>query len=1385
MNALFERLVRLPLRRRIQIGFGGALLLAVLLGAYGLNVQRLQKERMDSLYQKDMLGLVHLEEARTALGDIGQNLREAVLVDRLDERAEALRQLAASEAVLHQEIAQARPLIYRDDIEQKLAAFELAFAGYWQQVQDIETQLRNAAGSAAAQDAAIASMTSPAFRRSDAAAKGLLASVEQMKRDGADQEVVAATVRFHHGVQLTIWLLVLGVMGGVLFARLVSQSIRRPTEDLRHALDALSSGALDTTVPFTNYPNEAGELARSIVTLQNEARNMARQRWVKTHVASISAALQSASDADQLTQRFLSALALLIQLGQGVFYVYEESAKQLQWCGGYAASGAKATISLGEGLVGQCAVDRLAVSVKQPATDFLRVTTGLGEGAPAEIMVLPVARGHRLYGVMELATLAPLSEGERELLDELVPLLAMNMEILERAMCTQQLLHETSRQAELTAQQAVDLKEQTIELEAQKETIAAAKAWYRGIIDSAPDGILIVDKDGRILLVNPKLEAIFGYASGELIGTPVERLVPYAAGASHVLFRREFFDHDISRQMGSGNADLHGVRKDGREFSVEIGLSFLPDLEGRGRCVCASVRDISERRALEAAILKSEERLQYILDSGPIGIAVSTGGRLRFANPKFVEMFGVGAGQETTDLYVNRGEREQIWASLEADGIVAEREVRMYDRAGRERDMLVTYLPINYDGESGALAWAVDMTDRKAAADAVQRARDVAEEATRAKSDFLANMSHEIRTPMNAIIGISQLALESGPEAKQRGYLEKIHRSAGNLLGIINDILDFSKIEAGQMHMERVDFWLEDVLDQLASMVGFKAEEKGLELLFRLASDTPAGLIGDPLRLGQILLNLCNNAVKFTEHGSIVVGVERVPVTHDGAELHFWVKDTGIGMTKDQCSRIFESFVQADSSTTRRYGGTGLGLAISRRLVELMDGRLWVESEPEQGSTFHFHARFGLQPGDRQPRLAHLEGLGGLRVLVVDDSAEAREILSFMIASLGLQADVAPGGEEALRRIDDAQRAGHPYQLLLMDWKMAGLDGVETVGRLQSSPRAPIPAVIMVTAYGREQALEEAHRQGVRLDGVLAKPVTPYVLSTAVWQALSEEGAPSLSMAPQRAERDRVVASLVGCRVLLVEDNELNQELAIELLRRAGIETVLARDGQEALDLLMRDSHFDGVLMDGQMPVMDGYTAARAIRDQLALVDLPIIAMTADAMAGDRDKAIAAGMNDHISKPLDVDAMFATMARWIHPKKRQGEGLPSTELTKATGMPELPGIDQRAGLATCGNIEPLYGRLLSMFLHTYADFANAFNEARQATDEKAASRLAHTLRGAAGNIGALHVAASAAELEQACNANAPREDIDRLLAAVSAALQPVIDGLRTLEATPI
>jgi Cu+-exporting ATPase len=820
-------------------------------------------------------------------------------------------------------------------------------------------------------------------------------------------------------------------------------------------------------------------------------------------------------------------------------------------------------------------------------------------------------------------------------------------------------------------------------------------------------------------------------------------------------------------------------------------------------------REIAERRLAEESLRLSEARYRVLIERAPEAILVydATSNRVVDANPNAERLFGTDHEELLANGVLPYYLQEQpdglpcsesffayVRQAVAGQEVVVDRHIRT--AGGQERWCEVRLVALPSADHTLIRATYLDTTARKRAEDQVsqlnadlerrvlERTRDLAtanqdlalatraaEAATRAKSDFLANMSHEIRTPMNAIIGMTQLALQTHLNGRQRDYLGKVKNASDSLLAIINDILDFSKIEAGKLELEDKEFLLKDVLDQVISLVAAKAADKRLEFLLDCAPDVPRGLVGDALRLGQVLTNLCSNAVKFTDSEGIVLISVRLQQAAEGrVELRFSVRDSGIGMTGEQTRQLFQPFTQVDASSTRRFQGTGLGLAISRHLVELMGGSIWVDSKPGEGSEFFFTARFapGDATGQRSPEVP--PDLHGLSILVVDDSERSREILCGIATNLGFRAIPARSGGEGLVEL---VRAGDntPFDLVLIDWKMPGMDGFEMARQILRLPgKAAVPKRILVSAYG--DARTQSRALSVGIDGFLAKPVTPSSLLDAILGTFGRGALPvdSGASGPSAADRQK----LAGSRVLLVEDNDFNQQVATELLAMAGVSVILAVNGEEALAKAAAEP-FDAVLMDLQMPVMDGYEATGRIRQLPDRAGLPIIAMTAHALVQERDRCLAAGMDDYLTKPISPQRLFATLLRWI----RGGPGVPAVDGAPAPAAAPsgLPGIDMASGLHYASDNQDFYRKLLGKFLDLRAGTAEEIRGALAGNDLEVAERIAHSLGSAAATIGARALSEAARALEVALGRRDP-ELWEPRLAPFEHALGEVLGGLR-------
>ena len=679
-----------------------------------------------------------------------------------------------------------------------------------------------------------------------------------------------------------------------------------------------------------------------------------------------------------------------------------------------------------------------------------------------------------------------------------------------------------------------------------------------------------------------------------------------------------------------------------------------------------------------------------------------------------------------------------------------------------------------------------DVTAQRRLEKELRAAKEEADAASAAKSQFLANVSHEVRTPLNAVIGMTALALKTELTPKQANYLDKAQASARLLLEIINDILDLSKIEAGKLQLQTVPFDLDDVLTDIAGIVGFKGAEKGLEVLLATSRDVPRMLLGDPLRLGQVLLNLTNNAIKFTDKGEVVVAIDVVESYGDEVVLRFAVRDTGIGIDKAVVETLFEPFTQADASTTRQFGGTGLGLAISKKLVELMGGDITVESRPGAGSNFSFTAPFGISARQATTPAAARSRLKGMPVLVVDDNETARAVFHEMLTSFSVDVTCVGSGERALEQYRRAASRGVPYRLAIVDWRMPGIDGIETVRRMRdlAEEEAQQPGLILVTAYGRDEVVTEAEKAGV--DVFVSKPVSPSTLFNAMMEALSARE-PEFAVVARSDRRERAPFAR-DAHVLLAEDNALNREVARELLGGAGIKVTEAVHGAEALRILDESPDaFQAILMDVQMPELDGIETTRRLRRDPRFAQMPVIAMTAHAMSGDRDRFIEAGMSDYVAKPVEESELLGVLARWLPTEPTAAPPpAPQANASKPRISTEMRGIDVAGAIRRLGGRRELFERLLGDFRR---DNETTIAEAKallEAGDSEGLRMLAHALRGTAGAVGAMRVAEHAGSLERAVHdAEASRIALRELdgalqLVLVSLPRRDVVDATAAL-----
>ncbi len=908
-------------------------------------------------------------------------------------------------------------------------------------------------------------------------------------------------------------------------------------------------------------------------------------------------------------------------------------------------------------------------------------------------------------------------------------------------------------QAELMAGTQMDISAR----KSAEEDLRRNHATLQAILENLPCGLSVFDGELRMLAHNSQFRTLIDLPDSLFEGGAIsfETIVRFNAE------RGEYGEVDVDttvaqivdRARHPTALQFERTRPDGR--ALDIRAAPIP-LGG----FVMTYTDVSDRKRAEAIVHDSEHLMRLVTDSIPGRIAYwDRSLRLKFANMAFFERFGGTlaecAGRHSSEVLG----QERVDANLATTQAAMRGEAQSFEREERLASGEVAYslthmLPDWRDGSvEGVVTLTLDVGSVKRAEielrhlnGALAVERDRAEQASVAKGQFLANMSHEIRTPMNAILGMLRLLQKTALTPRQLDYAGKTERAAHALLHLLNDILDFSKVEAGKMTLDPRPFTLDSVLRDLSVILSSNLGQKTVEVLFDIDSTLPRRFVGDDMRLQQVLINLAGNAIKFTASGEVVVAVRMISLQGKECRLEFSVRDTGIGIPLEQREHIFSGFSQAEASTTRRFGGTGLGLSICQRLVALMGGRIDVESVPGQGSTFRFELALPLAEA-ADP----VDECGPQRVLIVDDNPTARTVLANMIESLGWSADLASGGEAAIAMLRNRMAQGTPYEVVFIDWQMPGMDGWQTGQRLREIAGSQAPMLLMVTAHDREKLAQRSIEDQALLSGFLIKPVTASMLHDAVMEA---KGGAVVGAAPSGRQR------LSGLRLLVVEDNLNNQQVAQELLEDEGAHVTLAGDGQQGVAAVASaDPPFDAVLMDVQMPVMDGYTAATQIRQRLGMVDLPIIAMTANAMSSDRDACLAAGMNDHVGKPFDLDQLVALLLRHTGRAATGSLQVRSIDRPPAPSLPsallvaaERGGIDIDAAVARLGGRTDVWARTARSFAVQLETLPAEFALLLTQSSWPEASRTMHTLKGVAGMLGATRLATLASSAERAFDA---------------------------------
>jgi two-component system, sensor histidine kinase and response regulator len=900
-------------------------------------------------------------------------------------------------------------------------------------------------------------------------------------------------------------------------------------------------------------------------------------------------------------------------------------------------------------------------------------------------------------------------------------------------------------------------------------------------IDHASDSVLWIAQDGRLIYANKAACQGLGYTVEELLNLRIFDIDPLHTADDWGK------NWEVIKNIRSHNFESIHRTRGGVEFPVEITSNYL-EFMGEGY-ICAFARNIAERKHIERALREAESKYRDIFENAIEGMFQSTpDGKLLNCNPAMVRIYGYDSEADFQEavkarrIYVDYQRRDEFVAMMQKQGFVPEFEAQVYRKDGSI--IWTSEKARGVKGDDGEIVYyegfVEDVTQRKRSAEELRQAKEAAEQANRAKSQFLANMSHEIRTPMNGIIGMTELALGTDLTDEQREYLEIVRNSADSLLTLINEILDFSKIEAGKLQLDPTEFGLREVIDIIFNSLSVRAHRKGLELSANILPDVPDALIGDPNRLRQVILNLVDNAIKFTEKGEVIVHIQCELDSPDRAWLHFAVTDTGIGIPEEKQQMIFDAFSQADSSMTRRFGGTGLGLAISSQLVEIMGGKIWLESASGRGSTFHVQLPFQL------PQSASLPMPSGdadtvlleARVLIVDDNYANRRILQAMLIHWYVQPSITEGGAEALRLLQAAADVGQPFDMVLLDAMMPEMDGFTVAEKIRAQPLIADTPIVLLTSADVRHCPSRCQQVGIRT--YLMKPVRQADLHDAMVRTLQAKKLrcelPSQRLRPaEDSSATHLVpdpGSMAVLRILLAEDNLTNQFLVTSLLRKRGHIVVAARDGREALEAC-RHQEFDLIVMDVQMPEMNGFEATAAIRkvEETTGRHVPILALTAHSTEQDRVECLAAGMDAYVPKPIRIDDFMSAIAHLV-PKAVQFPPDPVPQIHR----PEYELIDTQDLMARFEGDTELLHQASDLFRQSCPRLLEQLRDAIHRGDAEAVGRTAHTIKGSVANFGSLACVESALKLEKIAQSKdlrpalgayeALETEIDRLIPAL-------------------